>query len=156
MMTELSKLPALLQAQDWPRAEALLRKAAQSKSASAEVYYNLAKVLEAAGKSEQRHVWLKRAVAARSDYAIAWYELGRVALGRGDCSSAAQSFDKAFALAPEDADARRMAARLALRQGCGARPQVYSVKQTTSKRAWPAIALQANRAKIQNPCATVC
>ncbi|WP_299407436.1 tetratricopeptide repeat protein [uncultured Roseobacter sp.] len=116
-MTDLSALHGILQAQDWPRAERLLRRAAQKKGAPAEVYYNLAKVLEARGKPAQRQIWLKRAVSERPDYAMAWFELGRAALDDGDLVAAAQAFDTAARLAPEDHEARRLSAQLALRLG---------------------------------------
>ncbi len=114
-MTDLSDLPDLLRAKNWPRAEALLRRAAKSKSVSAEVFYNLDKVLEAAGKHAQREVWLKRAVSKAPDYANAWFELGRVAIDNGDLKLARNAFTKAVELAPDDRDARRTLGRVALR-----------------------------------------
>lgn len=116
-MADLSRLPALLQAADWPRAERLLRQAAKAKSAPAEVFYNLAKVLEEAGKPAQRVQWLRRAVKRRPDYAKAWYELGRALLDAGDLAAAGEAFETAHALHPGDAQARRMFARISLRLG---------------------------------------
>lgn len=111
----LTTLPALIQAEDWPRAEKVLRRAADAKGASAEVYYNLAKVLEAGGKAGQRTIWLRRAVAKRPDYAMAWFELGRAALEGRDFQTALEAFGKAATLDPMDCDARRNLGRVALR-----------------------------------------
>lgn len=116
-MAGLGKLPALLQAGDWPEAERLLRRAAKSKSAGAEVFCNLAKALEENGKHSQRAQLLKRAVLRRPDYANAWYELGRAKLEALDLIGAHKAFGKAYALHPGDADARRRFARQCLRLG---------------------------------------
>ena len=116
-MAGLAKLPKLLQSGDWSEAERILRRAAKSKSAEAEVFYNLAKVLEQNGKHGQRAQWLKRAVLRRPNYARAWYELGRAELEALDLNGAHKAFGKAYALDPADADARRMFARLSLRLG---------------------------------------
>ncbi|MEO1140005.1 MAG: hypothetical protein AAFW87_11175 [Pseudomonadota bacterium] len=66
-MASLTDLPAPLQSRDWHWAERQLRKVATTKTAPAEVFYNVAKVLEEAGKLGQRLTWLKRAVAKRTD-----------------------------------------------------------------------------------------
>lgn len=116
-MANLSRLPALLQARDWSAAERLLRQAANAKSTSAEVFYNLAKVLEEMGKHSQRAQWLRRAVLRRPDYAKAWYELGRAELEALDLEGARKAFGKAYALDRGDTEARRMFARLCLRLG---------------------------------------
>ncbi len=110
-------LPTLLAAQDWARAEKLLRAAAAKKTASADVFYNLAKVLEAAGKTRQMQQWLKRAVAAKPDYALAWYELGRRALDDNALEDAFTAFRRAHAADPHDRDAARSLGRVALRLG---------------------------------------
>lgn len=110
-------LPALLAAQDWPAAERLLRRLAKGKAPTADVFYNLAKVLEMAGKRAQVRHWLERAVGCKPDYAIAWFELGRAAVDEGDLPAARLAFVKALALAPQDADARRSLGRVALRLG---------------------------------------
>lgn len=115
-MDALSSLPALIAAQDWPRAERLLRRAATSKGAPAEVFYNLAKVLEARGAAAQMGPWLRKAVAARADYAIAWFELGRWAANAREDDLAIAAFRKAVALTPRDKDARINLGRLALRR----------------------------------------
>ncbi|WP_299966363.1 tetratricopeptide repeat protein [uncultured Roseobacter sp.] len=114
-MVDLATLPALLAAQDWPRAEKLLRRAAQKRDAPAEVFYNLAKVLEALDKPEQSRRWLKRAVTQRPGYASAWFELGRAALASRDLPAARDAFARAARLDPADADARRSLGRVALR-----------------------------------------
>lgn len=116
-MAQLSDLPQLIEAQDWTAAERVLRKAAAVKGAPAEIFYNLAKVLEHAGKPDQRLAWLKRAVAKRPGYALAWFELGRAILEAGDVAHARDAYQKAWDNDPTDTDARRMVARLSIRLG---------------------------------------
>lgn len=116
-MAKLIDLPTLLASQDWARAEKLLRAAAAKKTAGADVFYNLAKVLEAAGKTAQMRTWLKRAVARRPDYAAAWFELGRSALQDDDLQGAFGAFERAMTLSPMDQDAKRNCGRVALRLG---------------------------------------
>ena len=116
-MAQLSELPHLIEAQDWAAAERVLRKASKAKAAPAEVFYNLAKVLEHLGKLGQRTMWLKRAVAKRPGYAVAWFELGRAFLDAGDVEAARDAFHRAYDADPGDADARRMVARLSIRLG---------------------------------------
>ena len=116
-MAKLSDLPVLIKSENWAAAERLLRQAAKAKTAPAEIYYNLAKVLEKTGKRSQSITWLNRAVARRPDYAIAWFELGRALLAHGDIEASLNAYQRACALDPKDSDARRMVARLALRLG---------------------------------------
>ena len=116
-MSDLSKLPALLAAQDWPRAERLLRRAAAAKGAPASVFYNLGKVLEAAGKGGQSRAWYRKAVAADPAHAHAWFELARAALDQDDWPAAADGFAAALRLSPDDTDAARNLMRVALRLG---------------------------------------
>ncbi len=116
-MPRYANLPQLLAAQDWAAAEAVLRAAARKKAPPPEVFYNLAKVLEAAGKPSQIAVWLKRAVKARPDYGDAWFELGRFALVDNDLRGAFDAFKRAHTLVPEEADARDNLGRVALRLG---------------------------------------
>lgn len=113
-MADLSTLPRLLAAADWPAAERLLRRAARP-DAPAAVFYNLAKVLEAQGKSGQMEHWLRRAVAAGPGHAPAWFELGRCHHAAGAPGPALAAFRKAACLAPGDGEAWRMVLRLALR-----------------------------------------
>ena len=116
-MTDLSPLGALIAAQDWAGAERLLRAAATAPNAPAAVFYNLAKVLEAAGQDAERRDWLQRAVAADPGYAIAWFELARAALAEDALEAAQDGFARAWALAPQDGDAALSLARVALRRG---------------------------------------
>lgn len=113
-MPDISTLPRLLADADWPAAERLLRRAARP-AAPAAVFYNLAKVLEAQGKTGQMAHWLGRAVAADPGHAHAWFELGRCHHAAGDATTALAAFRKAAALAPADGEAWRMVLRLALR-----------------------------------------
>lgn len=116
-MDAMKHLPALLAAQDWASAERLLRRLSKSKAAPAEVFYNLAKVLEAAGKTGQITTWLKRAISANPRYALAWFELGRQHLQAGALEDAFQAFDKAHRYDPSDPDSQRNLGRVALRLG---------------------------------------
>ena len=68
---------------DWPKAEATLRRLVKMRHAPAEAHYNLAQVLLQVGKPEQAGSWLRQAVAARPDYAAAWFELGRWLVDQG-------------------------------------------------------------------------
>ncbi|MEO1470769.1 MAG: hypothetical protein AAFV86_17125, partial [Pseudomonadota bacterium] len=61
-MAGLDKLPVLLAARDWEAAERLLRRAARARGAAPEVFYNLARVLEEAGRGAQSAHWLEKAV----------------------------------------------------------------------------------------------
>ena len=114
---DLSTLPGLLAAEDWPAAGALLRAAAAQDGASAEVFYNLGKVLEAAGRHAEAGPWFERAVSARPDYQIAWFELGRWAIAHGPLQRALDAFRAASQIDANDEDAARNHARLALRLG---------------------------------------
>ncbi|MEO1776729.1 MAG: tetratricopeptide repeat protein [Pseudomonadota bacterium] len=116
-MADLSRLPSLIQAQDWAAAERLLRRAAQARRAPPEVFYNLGKVLAAAGKPHQSPPWYRKAVQARPDYAIAWFELGAAEMAEGRLRAAYAAFGRALALDPADRDAQRTLARLSLRLG---------------------------------------
>jgi tetratricopeptide (TPR) repeat protein len=116
-MVDLTELPGFIAAQDWAAAERLLRKAARARNPPPEVYYNLAKVLEAAGKPGQMAQWLKRALTANPAYAFAWFELGRLALNEARLEAAFHPFTKAHELAPGDDDSRRNLGRIALRLG---------------------------------------
>ncbi|MHC0053471.1 tetratricopeptide repeat protein [Actibacterium sp. D379-3] len=116
-MVDLSTLQAKLAAQDWAGAERLLRRAAQDRRAPAQVFYNLGKVLEAAGKPQQSGPWYRKAVAGDPAYALAWFELGRWAVAADDLALAEKAFAKAVDLAPEDADAWRNLGRVRLRLG---------------------------------------
>lgn len=116
-MKDLSFLPALLAAKDWPAAERLLRRFAKGKAPHSAVFYNLAKVLEAGGKPDQKKHWLERAVAANPSYGLAWFELGRVALEHNALSDALAAFVRASVLMPDDADTQRNLGRVALRLG---------------------------------------
>lgn len=114
-MIDLSALPRMLSAQDWPAAERLLRRAAKAKGAPAAVFYNLAKVLEAQGKLAQRETWLRRALALDPRHAAAWFELGRVLLDDACLREAEGAFAHALRLDPADREARGLLLRLRLR-----------------------------------------
>lgn len=116
-MVDLTGLQALIAAQDWAGAEKLLRRAARAKAAPAQVFYNLGKVLEAAGRPEQSGTWFRKAVAADPSYAMAWFELGRRAIALDDLDLAEKTFARVTALTPSDMDAWRTLARLHLRRG---------------------------------------
>ncbi len=116
-MKDISALPALLAAKDWSAAERLLRRLSRGKLPPPAVFYNLAKVLEAAGKPDQMKHWLERAVTADPSYGLAWFELGRIALGRNALDDALAAFLRASAFMPQDADTQHNLGRVALRLG---------------------------------------
>lgn len=116
-MAKLSDLPELLQTRQWKAAEKLLRREAAKPVAMANIFYNLAKVLEADGRHAQSGRWLEKAVAAKLDYAAAWFELGRWHLANHQLRPAFTAFGNASQLDPGDKDAKRNLARLALRLG---------------------------------------
>ncbi|SMX44977.1 Tetratricopeptide repeat protein [Actibacterium lipolyticum] len=134
-MVNLSQLPRLLQQQDWPAAERLLRRAAKDKAATAAVFYNLGKVLEAAGKPAQTAAWYRKAVAKDPNHANAWFELGRAQLANHDFAGAEGAFAKAAALSPDDGDALLNLARIRLRLG----------KWDTARAAWAQLPESAER-----------
>lgn len=111
------KLVAALARGDWARAEAGLRRLAAKPDAPGAVFYNLAKVLVAAGRGEMAGVWFRRAVARAPGHADAWFELGSWALGEGGLAEAAAAYASAARLRPTDADAWRNLGRVALRIG---------------------------------------
>ncbi|MEH6647296.1 tetratricopeptide repeat protein [Sulfitobacter sp.] len=152
-MSDQKKLGALLTAQDWTAAERLLRRLAKGKAPPPEVFYNLAKVLEAAGKPDQMAVWLKRAVAANPRYAVAWFELGRVALGAGDLEEAYVAFQHAVNLKSNDADARRNLGRIAMRLGKWVRPQPALRTSQMSRRRSLATASARKMGYLTRSCA---
>jgi predicted Zn-dependent protease len=104
-------------ASDWAKAESVLRRLVREEGAPAEAHYNLAQVLLRAGKAEQAGHWLRQAIAARPDYTIAWFELGRWELEHGELPAARYAFVRASALDPSDADTWRNLARIAERLG---------------------------------------
>lgn len=123
-MIDPAKLQALIAARDWPKAEALLKRAASAKGAPPQMAYNLAKVLEAQGKAlAQRRRWLKSALASDPAYARAWFELGRLEIEAEAYAAALGAFEKAAALEPADGEAWRHIARTALRLGAWAKVQ---------------------------------
>lgn len=101
----------------WAKAESALRQLVKLRGAPAEASYNLAQVLLRNGKAEQAGHWLRRALAAKPDYAAAWFELGRWLVERGELDEARDAFAQATAHTPDDGDAWRNLARVAERLG---------------------------------------
>ncbi|MEL6768973.1 MAG: tetratricopeptide repeat protein [Pseudomonadota bacterium] len=125
-------LDALIRSGDWQRAETRLRRLARERDATAPVFYNLAKVLEAQGKWAQSGAWLKRAVSADVKHGKAWFELGRWLVDQGGAvSEAAAAFGRAAKLLPDDVDSWRNLARTTLRAGQWARALEASEKVLT-------------------------
>lgn len=116
-MATLSDLPKLFAAKDWTTAERLLRKAAKSRKAPAEVHFNLGKVLEAQGRKAQAITFFKRAAALKPGYAAAWAEAGRMMMDTGDPAGALPLLEKAAKLDPDDPYAPRNIGRIAVRLG---------------------------------------
>ncbi len=116
-MTNAEKLSVLIAEENWQAAAALLKREAGRASAPASIFYNLAKVLEVDQKWRQSGRWLRKAIRIDPTYQLAWFELGRWALDQRDFQQALEAFLKASELNPEDKDAKRNTARLALRLG---------------------------------------
>lgn len=136
-MTRLDALPGLIVRQDWAAAERLLRRAAQGQGATAPVFYNLAKVLEAQGKPDQRLHWLRRAVARDPAHPAAWFEIGRALLALPDLAGAEAAYARAALLDPSDAEAWGALWPLRLRLGdwAGARAALATLPDTPATRA---------------------
>ena len=116
-MADLSALPRLLANGDWSAAERVLRRAAAGRGASAAVFYNLAKVLEAQEKHTQRQTWLARALSCDPNYGLAWYEMARVLVDAQALDGAEHALGRAAHLLPNDADVALMLAQIRLRAG---------------------------------------
>lgn len=102
---------------DWSAAERLLRRAAARPGATAAVFYNLAKVLEAQGRHDQRLAWLRRATAADPAHADAWFETGRALIAAGDFAAAEAALARAASLDPAARDVWTLLLRVRLRRG---------------------------------------
>lgn len=116
-MATLADLPKLFETKDWTTAERLLRKAAKSKKAPAEIHFNLGKVLEAQDRKAQAITFFKRAAALKPGYAAAWAEMGRMMMDTGDLQGALPILEKAANLAPNDPYIPRNIGRLSMRLG---------------------------------------
>lgn len=117
MPSAAEKLHAALAREDWPKAETLLRRKLKDQAWSAPDAYNLAKVLERAGKHKQAGVWLKKAVVKDPSYVFALYELGRWEALFGTHDAALAYLEKGHDLAPSDADIITLLVNLSLRLG---------------------------------------
>ncbi len=104
-------------AQDWPKAEAELRRLVKVKDAPAQAAYNLALVLIEGGKAAQAGAWFAKAVKREPTYAAAWFEYGRWHLSQGDLVDARQAFDTVTRLEPEAEDGWRNLGRICERLG---------------------------------------
>lgn len=124
-MSKIQDLPQLISQENWSAATAVLKREAGKSGAPAHIFYNLAKVLQAGGKWKQSGKWLRRAILKDSNYQIAWFELGRWALEYRELQLAYEAFRKSSELNPDDTDAKRNAARLALRLGKWAQAREY-------------------------------
>src|ERR1700690_1376134 len=69
----------------------------------AAVFYNQGLVLKRQGKTAEAIAEMKKAIAARKDYAAAWFSLGNLYRSEGDFNNAAQAYQKSTALQPKDA-----------------------------------------------------
>jgi tetratricopeptide (TPR) repeat protein len=107
----------LVQAEDWPGAETLLRGVAGRKDTPPAVHYNLGKVLMKLKKHEESGTWFQRAVADDPNYPPTWFEIGRWHASRREFAEARDAFQRAGALMPNDPDCRRLAGRAALALG---------------------------------------
>lgn len=121
----MQKAVEAIQKGDWPAAERRLRKLAQGEKPAPQVLYNLAQVLLRLDKGRQAEHWFERAVEADPDYAIAWFELGRLRLESGALETAATAFERSAGADPNDADAWRNAARIRERLGAFERAEAH-------------------------------
>lgn len=124
-MSKSEKLAVFIAEENWRGAAAVLKREAGKAGAPASVFYNLAKVLEADKKWRQSGKWLKKAIQIDLNYQIAWFELGRWSLDQGDFQLAFEAFRKSSELNPDDKDARRNTARIALRLGMWEQAREY-------------------------------
>src|SRR5664279_4743342 len=69
----------------------------------AAVVYNQGLILKRQGKTAEAIAEMKKAIAARKDYAAAWFSLGNLYRGEGDYTNAVQAYQKCTALQPKDA-----------------------------------------------------
>lgn len=102
---------------DWATAERLLAPYVSGPGAHPSLLYNYGKVLIELARTEDAVAALSKTVAAAPGYANAWFELGRAALACEAFETAYEGFERALELAPDDRDARRNLARVALRLG---------------------------------------
>lgn len=116
--------------QDWPKAEAELRRLVKAKDAPAQAAYNLALVLIEGGKAQQAGAWFAKAVRREPTYAAAWFEYGRWHLSRGDLAKAGDAFEAVTRLEPEAEDGWRNLGRIRERLG----------EYEASLTAWEAVA----------------
>ncbi len=116
-MVNLSSLPVLLATEDWIAAETLLREAVQSDGARAAVFFNLAKVLEKQGRTEEREALIKRALEMESGHAQAWFDLGMLRADGGDLRGAEAAFSRAAECRPQDEAAWRQVLRMRVALG---------------------------------------
>lgn len=114
----LEKLAEILIAGDWAGAEALLEPLAVRPDAHPSLVYNWGKVLIELDRPGEAARALRRVVAADPTHVNGWFELGRAAVLREDYETAYDAFEQAHVIDPDDADATRNFARVALRLGC--------------------------------------
>ncbi len=113
----LENLTERLIAEDWAGAEALLAPHASAPDAHPSLVYNWGKVLIELDRPGEAARALRRVVAADPTHVNGWFELGRAAIMRDDYETAYHAFEQAHLIDPDDADATRNFARVALRLG---------------------------------------
>lgn len=97
---------ALAQAQSDPaRGEAALRRAAALRPGDAGIATELGRFLAARGRAREALAAFEAAVAAESDAAVAWLNLGRARRRAGDLDGAIAAFDAAALADPADPNA---------------------------------------------------
>ena len=117
--------------------------------ADAARYVEAAAGLEAAGRNAEAGAAYDAAIKRWPDAPLAWLGRGNLAYGAGDLAAAADSYQRAIALAPQDAAARNNLAQVLADAGCAAESK-EQVERAAALAAGTglAAAVEETRAKV--------
>ena len=90
---------------DFAAAETALMEAAQSTSASREVFYNLGEVKFAKGETDEAMKYYQRAIDIDANWAKPYFKMGLGRLQKADSPGAIQMMEKVIAVEPNSAEA---------------------------------------------------
>jgi Flp pilus assembly protein TadD len=90
---------------DLKAAEETLRKAAESPTASREVYYNLGEVIFAKGEADEAAKWYQKAADTDKTWGKPLFKLGLVALNKGDKDGTIKMMEKVVEVDPTSPEA---------------------------------------------------
>ena len=90
---------------DFAAAETALMEAAQSMSASREVFYNLGEVKFAKGETEEAMKWYQRAVDTDPNWGKPLFKIALGHLQKGDTKMAIETLEKVIAVEPNSQEA---------------------------------------------------